>query len=349
MTQAETRNLGYAIAGSLAVHVLLAVSFALWIGLASFQRLHLDRIPVPEEEPEVTVVLPEPTPVPPPLPEKEAQFIRTTQNTEAAQAPGKADFISNKNTVAMAKSAPSLQGDQPLPNMQGLDFATNELANRTFRDGERKNDSALSPPTPARPEAASAPPHMRSPDQPRDANQDDPPDAAPATKEAKPQDGPSEAPPIMRSPEERAAPRAIPVAASATNTPRPEKDAFQPETHRGNIKGMVSKIGGEDAVNAASTAEGRYRAEVWSIIEKKWHQLARARPDVVEPGKLGLHFYVNKDGKVEDFKWDFTEASVLVQEFTLKAILESKLPPFPKDLLSLDKQRVLMEPDVVIY
>src|SRR3954470_13127262 len=102
MTQAETRNLGYAIAGSLAVHVLLAVSFALWIGLASFQRLHLDRVPAPEEEPEVTLVLPEPTPVPPTPPQKEEQYIRTTQNTEAAQAPAKADFVSDKNTVASA-------------------------------------------------------------------------------------------------------------------------------------------------------------------------------------------------------------------------------------------------------
>jgi outer membrane biosynthesis protein TonB len=364
MTQVETRNLGYAIAGSLAVHVLLAVSFALWIGLVSFQRLHLDRTAAPEEEPEVTLVLPEPTPVPP-TPEKEAPFIRTTQNTEAAQAPAKADFISNKNTVAMAKSAPSPQGDQPLPNMQGLDFATNELANRTFRDGETRNDSAPAPPTAAKAVAPPAPPKMKTPDQPRVAKKEETRaetmmqelDAALAKQEAKPQDDTPdalktsetrEALPHMRSPEEKASPRAIPVASAATNTPRPEKDAFQPETHRGTVKGMISNVGGEDAVNAANTAEGRYRAQVWSIIEKKWHEFARARPDVVEPGKLGLHFYVNKDGKVEDFKWAFTEASPLVQEFTLRAVQEAKLPPIPKDLLPII-QRILMEPDVVIY
>jgi hypothetical protein len=255
--------------------------------------------------------------------------------------------------------------------MQGLDFATNELANRTFREGETKNDSAPTPPA-AKAVAPPAPPQMKTPDQPQVAKKDDARaetmmqelDAALAKQEAKPQDETPdalktsetrEALPHMRSPEEKASPRAIPVASAATNTPRPEKDAFQPETHRGTVKGMISNVGSEDAVNAASTAEGRYRAQVWSIIEKKWHELARARPDVVEPGKLGLHFYVNKDGKVEDFKWDFTEASPLVQEFTLRAVQEAKLPPFPKDLFPKDlapifeKQRILMEPDVVIY
>lgn len=386
MTHAETRTVGYAIAGSLAVHVLLAAAFALWIGLASFHRLPLPRLQ-PDEEPEVTLVFPEPVPAPPVAPKKEERYIRTTQNADNTQTPADADFVSDKNTVAMAKAAPSPGGDKPLPTMQGVDFPTNELADRTFKDGETKNDSAPAPPKPSAAAAVVTPapppsaPQMKVPEpqpktepappQPLIAKKDDAPaeqmmkelDAALAKQdkpaEPKPQDQPPEmrrpeetrdALPLMRTPEEQSVPRAIPVATPVVNTPRPEKNGFQPETHRGSVKGTISNVGTEDAVNAAATPVGRYMRQVTGAIEKKWHQYRLARAGDVEPGKMGLRFYVNKNGKVEDIEFLFKEANALMEDFTIEAILKADIPPIPKDLLPiLEKQRVEITYDIVIH
>lgn len=388
MTHAETRTVGYALAGSLAVHVLLGVAFALWIGLASFHRLQLPP-PMEEVEPDVTLVFPEAPPAEPVpvVPQKGERYIRTTQNTEAPQAPGKADFVSDKDTVAMAKAAPSPDGDKPLPTMQGVDFPTNELANRTFRDGDTKNDSAPAPPKsaaatmaaapsappPSPPSPPPSPPQMKVPEpqpQPQVAKKEDARvetmmkelDAAMAKQEKpiepKPKDQPPEmqkpeetrnALPLMRNPEEKSVPRAIPTASMA-NTPRPEKNAFQPETHRGAVKGTISNLGGEDAVNAAATPVGRYMRQVTGAVEKKWHQFRLARADAVEPGKMGLRFYVNKNGKVEDLEFLFKEANALMEDFTIEAILKADIPPIPKDLLPiLEKERVEITYDIVIH
>lgn len=394
MTHAETRTVGYALAGSLAVHVLLAVGFALWIGLASFHRMQMPE-PVPaEQEPEVTLVFPDLPPVEPvPVtPQKEERYIRTTQNTEAPQAPAKTDFISDKDTVAMARAAPSPDGTKPMPTMQGVDFPTMELANRTYRDGETKNDSAPAPPqatatmATATPAPAPAPPpsppptpppvtpQMKLPEpappQPQMAKKEDAPaetmmkelDAAMAKQEKAPEPKPQDQPPdmqkpeetrnalpTMRTPEEKSVPRAIPMAKTA-NTPRPEKDAFQPETHRSSVKGTISNIGNEDAVAAAATPVGRYMRQVTGAVEKKWHQFRLARADAVEPGKMGLRFYVNKNGKVEDLEFLFKESNALMEDFTIEAILKADIPPIPKDLLPiLEKERVEITYDIVIH
>ena len=397
MTHAETRTVGYAIAGSLAVHVLLAVAFALWIGLASFHRLPAPPpTPTQDEEPEVTLVFPDLKPPEPVEPQKkEEQYIRTTQNTETAK-PEKADFISDKNTVAMARVAPAPDGTKPMPNMQGVDYATNELANRTYRNGETKNDSTTAPPklspavavmTPPSPKPQPQPPtpppvspQMKLPEpapqpaptqQPVIAKKQDAPaetmmkelDAALAKQppqdkpsETKPKDQPPEmikppeetreALPLMRTPEEKAVPPAIPMATPIINTPRAEKNAFQPETHRSATKGTISNIGNEDAVNAMATPSGRYERLVQGAIEKKWHQFLRDRMDAVEPGKLGMRFYVNRKGKIEHFEFTFKEANVLIEDFTLEAVFKAEIPPMPAELVT---ERMLIEYNVVIH
>lgn len=381
MTHAETRTVTYALAGSLALHVLLALICALWFGISSLKQVSL---PKPLEEPEVTLVFPDPVPPPPvaPPPPQE-RYIRTTQNTEAPNAPTKADFISDRNTTASAKSAPAPGGDKPLPTMTGVNYPTMELADRTFRDGQTKNDSAPSPPKPA---PAPAPQPPSPPPAPPTAPKMTPPEPQPQVAVAKKEDSPTEQmmkeldatlpkpppekkppedkppevrkpvpvndePPLMRNPEESAVPRAIPAATMPeVNPPRPQKESFQPETHRAAVKGTISNLGGEDAVSAAATPVGRYMRQVTSAIEKKWHQYRLERADAVEPGKMALRFYVNKNGRVEDLEFLFKEANPLMEDFTIEAILKADIPPIPKDLLLiLDKERLPMEYNIVIH
>ncbi len=389
MTYSETRKVGYAFAGSLAVHLALAVIFALWIGLVTFPRIHLPE-PAPAPEPEVTLVFPDLPPPPPTTPQKKDEsYIRTTQNTEAEKAPENPAFVSDKNTVAGAKSAPDPDGDKPLPNMKGVDYPTNELANRTYRDGQTKNDSAPAPPKasaatavvasapppppPPPPSPPPATPQMKQPEPPQMAKKEDAPaekmmkelDTALAQEKQSPvepkmQDklqepstpDPSlkQALPLMRTPDENSAPRAMPVASPVMNTSRAEKDAFQPETHVGAVKGTISNVGAEDAVSAVATPVGRYMRQVTGAIEKKWHQYRLERADAVEPGKMGLRFFVNKNGKVEDLEFLFKESNPLMEDFTIEAILKADIPPIPKDLLPiLDKERVEITYDIVIH
>jgi len=384
-----------------------------------------------QEEPTVTMIFaddievaeaeppPEEKALPkPPEKKTEERYIRTTQNESSAEAPEKADFVSDRNTVATAKMAPSAEGDAAMPTTEGVSFQTQELANRDFKDGDIKEDSAPSAPpmnsAPAPPplmpepsppsspavatQPASAPvpdkPQLRSPDavpqqQPQqesaeaespkmemakktDSSMEEmmqeldreiaanaaaqnpaleirralPPTAAnpPATPAPAPQESMPPAPPAPP------APRAIPMPEPIANTPNPEEDAFQPHTRTSKQKGMISNRGDMDAVNAAATPTGRYMRQVTSQIEKKWHLLRKLNQDFVEPGKLRIQFYVNKDGKTEDITILSNQANAVMTDFSLTAILKAELPPIPKDLLLiLEKQRVEIEYDIVIY
>jgi hypothetical protein len=322
MTQGETRILGFAIAGSLAVHLLLAITFALWIGLFSFQHIHFTPPPVEEEQPEVTLVFPEPTPPPPVTPQEEARHIRTTQNTESAQAPAKADFFSDKNTVAMSRTAGSANADKPLPTMRGVDYATTELADRSRRSGDVPQESTSSPP----PDAAKV-------ESPSNEYLVDPRSTLPA----------------MRTPEEKALPQAIPTAAPVSKSKVAEENAFQSKTRRSAVDGSIGNVGSEDAVNAIATPRGRFESQAKLAIEQKWVKYTSAHPEMLDPGKLGLHFYINKSGKVENLRVVFNEATVELEDIAKQAILAAEIPPIPKELLpTLENERLAMDYDVVI-
>ena len=380
MTVVESRTLSYGIAGSLAVHLLLFVILALWMQFPALRPT----VPEPvEQEKQVTLLFPEdikvePAPEPPPpKPKPEpARYIRTTQNEDAATAPTKSDFVSDRNTVAAAKMAPEDKGNAPLPSMTGVNVPTLELANRDYKDGKIKEDNAPGTPPPAKPEQKAQPqpspppakPELRtpepdaeiqktaakSPDQTPEAVKDQPPMSKegaehlpieikkPSIKEDMPPEPPSQpSTPVVK---------AVPVAEPVLGMPKPDKEAFSPQTRTSKVKGTISNRGGADSVNATATPMGTYMRQVTSAIEKRWHLNRRMKADFVEPGKLRLHFYVNKNGKPEDLKIVFAESNAVMTDFTLSSILEASIPPIPKDLLPiLDKERFEIEYDVVIY
>lgn len=367
MNQLETRSLRFGILGSLAVHAVLLCLAAFWIGYPTLKHI-VDTAVVTEKEvtlvfptdietPPPAPVVPVSAPTPPPVVPKEQPYIRTTQNTEAPAAPGKADFISDKNTVASSKLPGTAGGDPTMPTTKGIDYPTKELANRTYKDGEIKNDSAPDmnqPPVPAVPEIKPAPP-----------------DPVVAKKEISPtevkmkeldelmqKDGPKVLPEVKPPAEEAAKAEPMvkkteppkPAVMPLMNTPKPEADAFQPETHTSNKKGGIDAIGSEDAVNAKSTTMGAYRRQATGAVEKKWHALIRQKLDVVEPGNLSVRFYINKNGKVEDARITHNRASPLLADVTLEAILMAEIPPIPKELLPvLDRERMEINYDVVIH
>lgn len=390
MTNAESRTISYAIAGSLAVHVLLGLGFAIWTGVFSMHAVAQLVTPAPDPEPDVVLVFPEPpnlevTPPPPPEPPKPLQpFIRTSQNTEAEKPPEQSSFESDRNTMAMSK-APAVPGGNPaMPSMTGDSPFTSELANRNYKAGDTKDDAAPppppTPPTPATPpkvaEAAKPEPPMPAappPPPPAEAEAPAPPPPAVAKKEESPAEKqmreldqalvptvppkpeppkPEPAPtpsPVMRDPDELPVPKAIPMAKPVEPLPKPQEGAFQPETRVGTIKGGISTPGTEDAVAAAATPVGRYQRRVTSAIEKRWNQLVNDRRDAMEPGFLSLRFYVTKDGSIADLEFIQKNASPLLEDVTLDAILKAEIPPLPPDLVPmLNRGRLEMTYNVVI-
>ncbi|TLD72116.1 hypothetical protein FEM03_05155 [Phragmitibacter flavus] len=194
MTETDTRTIGYGVAASVAVHLLLFVSMALWMNSAAFQSRILQPTAPQAEEPAVTLVFadtietePEPEAVPtatPPTAPPTERYIRTTQNQDAPNAPEKSDFVSDRNTAAAAMLEATPDGDASMPTTTGIDLQTRELANRDFVDGETKQDSAPSPPP--QPPMAVVPPPSPAPTTPQMKSPDAvPPPPTPKTELAK--------------------------------------------------------------------------------------------------------------------------------------------------------------------
>ena len=153
------------------VHVgLFALVAWLFTANTRMAQERFQQAPVaPPPEP-VTLLFPDQViipPAPPPQPPKKEIYIRTTQSESGAEKPKSAAFISDRNTKASAKLAPDPAGKQPVPTTTGIAVPMGELANRDFRNGEIKDDSApKTPATPAMTMQAPAPTPIPSPPAP---------------------------------------------------------------------------------------------------------------------------------------------------------------------------------------
>lgn len=336
MTIADNKTFGYGVAGSLAVHVLLFCILALMMGAPS-EMLKV----VPEPEKEVQVVFAEnliPEPAPPPEKTDSQRYIRTTQNEKQIDSPSKADFVSDRNTVASAKLPAAPDGDQPLPSMKGINAPTLELTNRNYKEGELKNDSAPAAPPmkpAASPEKQDSPPQKKAGETAPKTTQGEGEEHLPL--DVKKADSPPRAIPMpsMKAPNEDAPP--TPPAPPAPPVPNPEKDAFVPETRTANVKGSISNQGGEDAVNARETMEGRYMRQVHEAVGVKWHKLYAAKRDFANPGIFSIHFFIAADGSVkpEDINVHSNHNNVVIESVAIQSIREAKIPPIPAELLKV--------------
>lgn len=382
VTLTVDRTVRIGIAGSLAVHLVLFLILAWMFGARAASQWWEQRMRDRQEAKEVALVYPEQIMVEPapPLPKpkpKPMTYIRTTQNEASAAVPDKADFISDRNTVAASKKAPFPDGDKPMPTMDGIDHPTMELANRNFREGETKEDSAPAAPKPPamlQPSVQPLPPPPARPPAPSKAIAKVTPEVTPLSRMMEEMDKDMARVDITQLPlqvkraeaasevEKRTAaqqqppppPKAIPVGQRPPPSPavlNPVEKAFQPFTRTSKVKGTISNRG-ENAVNAAETPMGKYMRTVTSAVEKKWHFYRRQRADAVSYGNLKLRFFVTKSGKPVDLQIvsDPKEADPRMTDFTLQSILEAEIPPIPPDLVPmLDDERLEIEYDVLIY
>lgn len=168
------KNLRIAIIGSLVVHALLFVLLA-WMFAGEAAHRLWKQTSAPPRDKEVMMLFPsqilppkeeeaakkpEPTPepkkeeepekkveIPPPPPLPPEQYIRTTQNQTATEAPKKPAFISDRNTTAATVKAPSPDAkEEPLPTTDGMKTVALEMVDREYRRGDVREDTA--PPAP---------------------------------------------------------------------------------------------------------------------------------------------------------------------------------------------------------
>lgn len=109
---------------------------------------------------------------------------------------------------------------------------------------------------------------------------------------------------------------------------------------------------GVEAVD--STPKGQYIRKVTQAVEKKWHLYRALGRESVLPSSLLVRFYVNKEGKVEDFKRvEDKESNDWLNNITARAIRDAEIPTMPPEVFEMlpavDKQRLKIEYHVLIY
>ena len=110
-----------------------------------------------------------------------------------------------------------------------------------------------------------------------------------------------------------------------------------PDTLPSNVKGALARRGEQDAVNAARTTAGVYTRTVQDAIGLRWRRDIGLQTVQMLPGRITLQFSVGKDGTIrqENIAILLDEASPLLRQSAVRAILNTKLPAIPEDLIPL--------------
>lgn len=116
------------------------------------------------------------------------------------------------------------------------------------------------------------------------------------------------------------------------------------------LRGTISNQG-PASVDAEDTPTGRYMKQVTGAIEKEWHRKRRLNRDFVTFGTIKLEFHVNARGEVQNLSIkNRSGANAVMQDFTLNAVLDARIPPMPSGLTEiLDQEQLLISYDIIVY
>lgn len=157
----------------------------------------------------------------------------------------------------------------------------------------------------------------------------------------------------MREPQAESRPRTPQTAQTPARPPRPAAAppaGFSSQRRPTHMRGTISNQG-PASVDAENTPTGRYMKQVTSAIEREWHRKRMMNRDFVTYGTIQLVFYVNARGQVLDLAIKNREgANPVMQDFTLNAVLDAKIPPMPPGLTDiLDQERLQISYDIIVY
>jgi hypothetical protein len=107
--------------------------------------------------------------------------------------------------------------------------------------------------------------------------------------------------------------------------------AYRPERQRTRIQGNISNRG-ISSVNAIGTPLGRYQKIVTDAIGSRWLAYTESRRDLITIGTFTVHFFVDRNGKIQNLKVLGNTSNEAFANICLQSILDSKLPPIPEDV-----------------
>ena len=146
---------------------------------------------------------------------------------------------------------------------------------------------------------------------------------------------PTASPPLVAVPITRPTPAAVPMPEGSVPTEelKGEADlaAFSPSRRINAMSGKLSNKG-KNGVDAEATPVGEYKKAVSRAIEKRWHYLRLERESFVTYSSLKMRFRVNSSGRVSGLRIVHDDASAVVKEFSLTAVLTARIPPMSPEV-----------------
>lgn len=162
------------------------------------------------------------------------------------------------------------------------------------------------------------------------------------------------APPEPKRSESRMRQPAQPASMSYAEIQRKlDESMFDPAylafRRQNNQNGDITDFG-EGSVDAEATEIGKYKKAVNQAIGRKWHQYRVERGADVTWGILRIKFFVTPKGNVRNLRIVEKDATELVTEFSLRAIVDAKIPSMPPEVASqMGGQGLEMNYNIVIY
>jgi hypothetical protein len=319
----ERKEVRTGVITSLVIHVLAFLVLGWWLGvdaaMAAVVREMQAAAQAKKEEPAVTMLFPDQILITPPQAQLSLKkFVSTLGNTAAKAAPARADFQSDKATVASSKLATAPDGKEAMPTMAGIQAPNMMLTQSQGRLGEEPATT----PSPRKPIEPDAPPTNPVP-APKPTSQ-------------------------MIEDLERAGSTAIAAklpfevkrALGATEALKPSmrapEDGFVPATTTVMSKGTAPQ-GAENAVNAEATTVGGYMNGIDTGLRKRWLALLATRTKSIAGCTVTVTFWINREGKVEQPNFTAQEGPAAelanMKDLVLEAVLSTPFPPLPREIL----------------
>ena len=271
-----------------------------------------------------------------------ASALETNPDQEADHPPEKADFQSDKDTLA-ASEKPE-ENDSPLPSQDGRDLPWFKFDTKEYVPGEKSANiaSVANPVPPSPPGPVTTPVPKTNPPRPQ-------PDLAMVTP--KPTMTPRDIAMLEPQPTPPSPPEETDVQPEVqTHPPSPNSQrqadpsvqspgkqtlpGYQPQTVQTKMVGGVSNRG-RSAVSAVGTPMGRYQKEVQDAIGSRWYFYVNKRADLVSTGNVKISFFITREGRVEGLRVRSSSGSDTLASLSIQSIVEARLPAIPPDVASL--------------
>ena len=121
------------------------------------------------------------------------------------------------------------------------------------------------------------------------------------------------------------------VATQPVPEPVPES-GFASQQRKTRVRGVL-QANGKGSLDVANTPLGRYEAQIFQAIERRWQQDNFRLRSHLAPGLITVRFLVASDGSVsEQRRLNMQGASQIQWGLVISAVTKSELPPMSRQV-----------------